>query len=298
MDNLTLYIKNGRLFIPKVREGIKIKEHRPLEGRILCGTISKTPSGKYYASITVEKDITSLDATNKAVGIDLGVKDFAILSTGEKVENPKFKRTQRRKLKFLHKNFSKKKKGSKNSDKARRKLNKKYEQITNKKQDFLHKLSNRIVSENQVICLEDLNVKGMVKNHNLADSISEVSWYEFVRQLKYKAEWRGRTVVQVDRFFPSSKTCYECGFINQDLTLNEREWVCPKCGTHHDRDINASLNILRQGLNKINLVESDFVLDETEERLYNVSSDEKENFKTAVGTTVESLWSCLGSQEQ
>ena len=293
MDNLTLYIKDGRLFIPKVREGIKIKEHRPLEGRVLCGTISKTPTGKYYASITVEKDITSLEATNKAVGIDLGIKDFAILSTGEKVENPKFKRTQRKKLKFLHKSLSRKKKGSKNREKARKKLAKKYEKITNKKQDFLHKLSNRIVNENQVICLEDLNVKGMVKNHNLADSISEVSWYEFVRQLKYKAEWRGRVVVQVDRFFPSSKTCYNCGFINQDLTLNDREWTCPKCGTHHDRDINASLNILRQGLNKINLEKGDFVLDKSDEMEYNNSCNEKESFKTAVGTTVESLWSCL-----
>lgn len=269
MDNLTLYIKDGRLFIPKVREGIKVKEHRPLKGRTLCGTISKTPSGKYYASITVEKEITSLEATNKAVGIDLGVKDFAILSTGEKVENPKFKRNQRRKLKFLHKSLSKKKKGSKNRDKARKKLAKKYEKIANKKQDFLHKLSNRIINENQVICLEDLNVKGMVKNHKLADSIHEVSWYEFVRQLKYKAEWRGRTVVQVDRFFPSSKTCYECGFINQDLTLKDREWTCPKCGTHHDRDINASHNILRQGLNKINLEKGDFVLDKNNEKVYN-----------------------------
>lgn len=180
MDNLTLYIKGSRLFIPKVREGIKIKEHRPLEGRILCGTISKTPTGKYYASITVEKEITPLVETNKAVGIDLGVKDFVILSTGEKVNNPKFKRTQRRKLKFLHKNLSKKK-GSKNKEKARKKLAKKYEKITNKKQNFLHKLSNKIINENQVICLEDLNIKGMVKNHNLADSIHEVSWYEFVR---------------------------------------------------------------------------------------------------------------------
>lgn len=181
MDNLTLYIKDGRLFIPKVREGIKIKEHRLLEGKIICGTISKTPTGKYYTSITVEKEITSLEATNKAVGIDLGIKDFAILSTGEKVDNPKFKRTQRKKLKFLHKNLSRKKKGSKNKEKARKKLAKKHEKITNKKQDFLHKLSNRIVVENQVICLEDLNVKGMVKNHNLADSIHEVSWCEFVR---------------------------------------------------------------------------------------------------------------------
>lgn len=245
MDNMGLSIKDGRLYIPKVRDGIKIKEHRKLDGRIICGTISKTPTGKYYVSITVEMEKELLPKNDKSVGVDLGIKDFAILSTGEKIENSKFKRTQLKKLKFLHRQLSKKKKASNNRNKARKKLARKYEQITFKKQDFLQKLSTRLINENQVICLEDLNVKGMVKNHCLANSIHEVSWSEFVSMLKYKAEWRGRTIVQVDRFFPSSKTCFECGYIKNDLTLNDRKWTCPKCGTHHNRDYNAAKNILR-----------------------------------------------------
>ena len=155
-------------------------------------------------------------------------------------------------MKFLHRQLSKKKKASNNRNKARKKLARKYEQVTFKKRDFLQKLSTRLINENQVICLEDLNVKGMVKNHKLADSIHEVSWSEFVTMLKYKAEWYGRTIVQVNRFFPSSKSCFECGYIKNDLTLDDREWTCPECGTHHDRDYNAAKNILRQGLNLMN----------------------------------------------
>lgn len=253
MDNLRLYVKNGKLFIPKVKNGIKIKEHRPLEGRIICGTISKTASDKYFVSITVEREMNKLEPSDKAVGIDLGIDSFAVLSNGEHIQNPKFKRRVISKLKFLQRQQSKKQKGSKNRNKSRKRLAKKYEKITNKKQDFLHKLSNKIVNENQVISLEDLNVKGMMKNHKLADAISEVSWYEFTRMLSYKAEWRGRTVIKVDRFFPSSKTCFKCGFIKDDLTLKDREWTCPKCGSKHNRDYNAALNILKQGLNKENL---------------------------------------------
>ena len=251
VDNLTLYIKNGRVYIPKIKDGVKIIEHRPLEGKILNGTISKTTDEKYFISITVEKEIKTLPVETKSVGIDLGIKDFAVISNGVKIPNPHFKKREIKKLKRLQRCLSRKNKNSKRREKCRIKLARSNSTINNKKSDFLHKLSSKLIHENQVICLENLNIKGMMKNHCLADSISECSWFEFVRQLEYKANWYGRTIVKIDRFFPSSKTCSNCGYIKETMTLSERKWICPKCGSELDRDINASKNILKQGLNSL-----------------------------------------------
>lgn len=283
IDNLTLYIKGDRVFIPKVRGGVKIMEHRPLEGKILNGTIFKTADGKYFILIAVEKEIKKLDENSNKIGLDLGIKDFAVISDGSKISNPHFKKKEVKKLKKLQRALSRKKKGSRRREKCRIKLARLNASINNKKNDFLHKLSSKLINENQVICLEDLNVKGMVKNHCLAESISECSWYEFVRQLEYKGKWYGRTVVKIDRFFPSSKTCSNCGFIKESLNLSERKWTCPKCGINHDRDLNAAKNILKQGLNSLSFGTNEYNrgdevnLKSTKSgRKYRLRSDEKE----------------------
>lgn len=283
IDNLTLYIKNEKLHIPKIKDGIKIVVHRPLEGKILNGTISKTADERYFISITVEKEIVQLPEKTKKFGIDLGIKDFAVISDGSKIANPHFKKQEVNKLKKLQRASSRKSKDSHRREKCRIKIARLNASITNKKNDLLHKLSSKLINENQVICLEDLNVKGMVKNHRLAESISECSWCEFVRQLDYKAKWYGRTVVKIDRFFPSSKTCSNCGFIKESLNLSERTWTCPKCETTHDRDMNASKNILKQGLNSLSFGTNEYSrgdevnLKSTESGIkYRLRSDEKE----------------------
>lgn len=283
IDNLTLYIKNGKIYIPKIKDGVKIIEHRPLEGKILNGTISKTAGEKYFISITVEKEIEELPVITNEIGLDLGIKDFAVMSNGDKVTNPHFKKKEVKKLKKFQRALSRKKKDSRRREKCRIKLARLNASIKNKKNDFLHKLSSKLINENQVICLEDLNVKGMVKNHRLAESISECSWFEFVRQLNYKAKWYGRTVVKIDRFFPSSKTCSNCGFIKESLNLSERKWACPKCNTELDRDLNAAKNILKQGLNSLSFGTNEYSrgdevnLKSTKSgRKYRLRSDEKE----------------------
>lgn len=181
IDNLTLYIEDGRLYIPKIKEGVKIVEHKLLEGKILNGTISKTADDKYFISITVEKEIKQFPVESDKIGLDLGIKDFAVMSDGTKIPNPHFKKKEVKKLKKLQRALSRKKKDSRRREKCRIKLARKQSKIVNKKNDFLHKLSSKLIHENQVICLENLNLKGMVKNHCLAESISECSWYEFVR---------------------------------------------------------------------------------------------------------------------
>ena len=283
IDNLTLYIKGDRVFIPKVRGGVKIMEHRPLEGKILNGTIFKTADGKYFILIAVEKEIKKLDENSNKIGLDLGIKDFAAISDGSKISNPHFKKKEVKKLKKLQRALSRKKKDSRRREKCRIKLARLNASINNKKNDFLHKLSSKLINENQVICLEDLNVKGMVKNHRLAESISECSWYEFVRQLEYKGRWYGRTIIKIDRFFPSSKTCSNCGFIKESLNLSERKWTCSKCGTNHDRDLNAAKNILKQGLNSLSFGTNEYSrgdevnLKSTKSgQKYRLRSDEKE----------------------
>lgn len=235
------------LNIPKFKKGIKIKQHRKIEGRILYSTISKTPSNKYFVSITVEREIEEKPRITKEIGIDLGIKDFCICSDNTKTSNPKHLYKLEKKLKFKQKELSKKKKGSSNRNKQRLKVARIHERVSNSRLDFLHKLSSKLINENQIIYLEDLNVKGMVRNHKLAKAISDCSWSKFVTFLKYKADWGEREIIQIDRFFPSSKTCYNCGWVKQDLTLKDREWLCSNCNSTIDRDLNAALNILKQG---------------------------------------------------
>ena len=213
-------------------------------------TLTKLPCGEYYLSILVDGSLThkGLQDTDKAVGIDLGVKDFVITSDGEVFNNLHFKKSQSNKIKRLQRQLSRKEKGSNNRNKARLKLAKAYKKINDRKQYYLHQVSNTLINENQVICMEDLNVKGMLRNHKLAESIQEMNFGEFRRMLEYKAKWYGRTVVYVDRFYPSSKTCHNCGYINKELKLSDRRWICPQCGGVIERDHNAALNILDEGL--------------------------------------------------
>ena len=216
-------------------------------------TLSKLPCGEYYLSILVDGSLThkGLKDTDKSVGIDLGIKDFVVTSDGEVFENLHFKKYQSNKIKRLQRQISRKEKGSNNRNKARIKLAKEYKKINDKKQYYLHQVTNALINENQVICMEDLNVKGMLRNHKLAESISEMNFSEFRRMLEYKAKWYDRQIVYVDRFYPSSKTCHNCGYIKKDLKLKDRQWVCPVCGETIERDYNAALNILDEGLRTI-----------------------------------------------
>ena len=231
---------------------------------IKSATLSKTRSGDYILSILIDYNVVkSLPITTNSVGLDLGIKDFVITSEGETYDNLKLTRNNALKLAKLQRQLSKKQKGSENRNKARIKLAKYYEKLTNKKQYYLHNIVNQLLNENQVIVIEDLNVMGMMKNHKLARSIQDLSIGEFVRILEYKAKWYGKEVIKIDRFFPSSKLCSSCGYKNNNLKLKDREWICPSCGVTHNRDYNASLNILTEGLKiKIGLSKPEFKLAE------------------------------------
>ena len=224
---------------------------------IKSATLSKTKSGKYFLSILIDLPIVDkeLEKTDKIVGIDLGIKDFIVASDGTKFENLKTIRNNQRKISKLQKKLSKKQNGSKNKEKTRIKLAKYHEKLKNIKTNYLHEVSNKLINENQVICMEDLNVSGMMKNHNLARSIQELSLYNFKTILKYKATWYGRDIVEVDRYFPSTKLCSCCGYKNNSLTLNDREWECPECKVVHDRDFNSSINIENEGRRILNIKE-------------------------------------------
>ncbi len=211
-------------------------------------TVTKDTAGRYFVSILVEEDVKPLPVVNKQVGLDLGLLSMVILSTGEQVGNPQFFRKDEKKLAKASRRLAKKKKGSKNRAKARLKVARHHAKIADRRRDYQHKLSTRIVHENQVICVESLSVKNMLQNHCLAKSISDVGWGEFVRQLEYKAQWYGRTLVKIDKWYPSSKRCSHCGHVLQTLSLDERFWLCPECHTFHDRDINAAKNVLAAGL--------------------------------------------------
>jgi putative transposase len=215
---------------------------------IKSATLSKTKSGDYFLSILIDGDLTKkLKDANNIIAIDLGIKDFIVDSNGNRYENIKIKRNNKNKLIKLNRNLSKKQKGSKNKEKARIKLAKYNNKLNNIKENYLHRVTNQLLNENQVIVMEDLNVKGMMKNHNLAKSIQELSLYRFKEILKYKAEWYGRDIIEINRFFPSSKLCSTCGTKNDKLTLKDREWTCTSCNTVHDRDVNAAFNILNEG---------------------------------------------------
>ena len=248
--------ENEIVRLPKITP-IKTRFHRKFKGKIKTVTVKRTPTGKYFISILVEtKDNCKKKKKIKektAIGIDLGIKDFVVLSTGEKISNPKILKSYEEKLVRVQRRLSRKKKGSNNRNKARIKVAKVYEKITNIRKDFLHKLSHKLTHENQVssLVVEDLNVRGMLKNRRLAKNISDCSWSEFVRQLEYKSEWYGVNLIKIDRFEPTSKLCSMCGSINSNLQLKDRNWICDNCGTNHDRDVNAATNIKRIGLKEI-----------------------------------------------
>ena len=244
--------------VPKLKSLIRIKLHRQPKGMIKSATISRHASGKYYISLLCKEEINELPKTNSAIGIDLGITDFAILSDGQKIDNNRFTSKMEKKLKREQRKLSKrallaKNKGiplseAKNYQKQKRKVARLHEKVMNQRTDFLNKLSTEIIKNHDIICIEDLNVKGMLRNHKLARSISDVSWSSFVAKLQYKADWYGHEIIKVDTWFPSSQICSECGHKDGKKSLDIREWTCPICHTHHDRDINASINILIEGL--------------------------------------------------
>ncbi len=241
-------LENNKIFIPKFKEGIKVKlDNRKVEGKIGKMNITKTPTGKYYVSIFTEQTIEELPKTNKNCGIDLGLKDFVITSDGIKFKNNRYTKKYSRELKKAQQHLSRKEKGSNGFEKQKLKVAKIHEKIASCRLDTLHKVSKELVENYDLISIEDLNVKGMIKNHKLSKHIADVSWGNFVNLLNYKCDWYGKELVKVNRFYPSSKTCNSCGWINQNLKLSDRKWTC-KCGEELDRDINASKNILKEGL--------------------------------------------------
>ena len=263
--------------LPKV-ENVRFKNSRKIDGRIVNATVILKPSGKYFVSITVETTVDDLPKNGKEVGIDLGLKDFAILSDGSIIANPHFNRKLQDKLKKAQRKLSRMERANidhyetferdgntyrkpiykrplsdcRNYQKQCKKVARIYEKIVNQRTDFEQKLSTQLIREYDTICLEDLAVKNMVKNHKLAYAINEVSWSEFTRMLEYKAEWYGKKIVYIDRFFPSSQTCSVCGTVSPiTKDLKVREWICPACGAHLNRDVNAAINILHEGLRTV-----------------------------------------------
>lgn len=251
--NNNISIDGSKIKLPKLGL-IKFANSRCFNGRITSCTISKTNAGKYFVSVLVEEEIQELPQNNNAIGFDLGIKEYIVTSDGEIVENPRTLNKYEKKLIKLQRQLAKKQKGSNRYKKQALKIAKLHEKIRDTRTDFLHKLSSQIIKENQLIISENLNVKGMVQNHKLAKAISDVSWSEFCRMIGYKSKWYGRTYHKIDRYFASSQTCNVCGYKNTDTKdLNVRQWICPQCNTNHDRDVNAAVNILNQGLKELGL---------------------------------------------
>lgn len=255
-QNCKVSFANSTLQLPKIGK-VKAVYSRTFEGTVKTVTVSKTATGKFFASVLVET-VDTLPAKgplaqSEAVGIDVGLKDFATLSTGEIVKNPRFINKSLRKLKRLSRQHSKKKKGSNNKDKSRIRLARQHEKVANQRNDFLHKTSTAITKQYGVVCVENLNILGMMKNDKLSRAIADVSWGSFVSMLKYKCDWQGKHLIKIGRFEPSSKLC-TCGIINRNLSLKDRVWTCESCGTTHDRDILAANNIVRFAFQKQNLI--------------------------------------------
>ena len=254
-DSATYYrncftFRDGKLKLAKQSEPLDIRWSRPLPDGADPSqvTVSRDAAGRWFVSLLVEETITPYASTDAAVGVDLGITTLAALSTGEKIANPKYEKADRAKLAKAQRNLARKKKGSANRAKARLKVARIHARIADRRRDHLHKFTTRLVRENQVIAIEDLSVRNMVKNRSLARAISDASWSELRRMLEYKADWHGRELVAIDRWYPSSKTCSDCGHLLRSLPLNVREWVCAECGTVHDRDVNAAKNVLAVGL--------------------------------------------------
>ncbi|WP_368652756.1 IS200/IS605 family element RNA-guided endonuclease TnpB [Ornithinibacillus sp. 4-3] len=259
--NHNIAIIDNRIKLPKLGL-VRFAKSREVYGRILRATVRRNPSGKYFVSILAETHVQLLEKTDASIGIDLGITDFAILSDGRKIDNHKFTSKMEKKLKREQRKLSRralqaKKNGmnlldAKNYQKQKRKVAKLHERVMNQRDDFLNKLSTEIIKNHDIVCIEDLNTKGMLRNHKLAKSIADVSWSAFVSKLEYKAKWYGKTIVKIRRWFPSSQICSACGQLAGKKTLEIRKWTCPVCHAQHDRDINASKNILAEGLRILN----------------------------------------------
>lgn len=247
-------LKDNKIHIPKIKTGICVVNHREINGKISKSTITKTASNKYFISILSEEIYKPISKTNKKIGIDLGIKDFVITSEGFRFKNNRYTKKYEKRLKIAQQHLSRKDKGSSSYEKQRRKVALIHEKIVNSRKDNLHKVSHNLIKRYDIICVEDLNIKGMIKNNTLSKHIADVSWGMFIEFLKYKAEWNDKQVISIDRYFPSTKLCNNCGYINNNLDLNIRKYKCPSCNETLDRDINASKNILKEGLNKLKSV--------------------------------------------
>ncbi len=253
--NNNIQFLKTKIKVPKLGK-IKIRDNRHIiDGRIINATITQVPSGKYYISLCcTDVPKPKADKTNKYVGLDLGIKDFIVTSDAVKYSNPKYLCSSLNKLAMLQRSLSRKTRGGTNWEKNRIKVAKLHDKIANQRSDMLHKISHQLIREYDIICLEDLQVSNMIKNHKLARNIADVSWSEFMRQLEYKAEWFDKVIVKIEKFYPSSQLCHVCGYKNTEVKdLKVREWDCPQCRTYHDRDVNAAMNILNEGLKILNI---------------------------------------------